>query len=266
MHGNRFAVSLAYLGLAIFAFPPSQAAATTFFDAGAAVGNIPPANTSGKPVLDFVARSEDALSGSGPEGETYDLVPVDAPLGSKFEPEDVSDAPGFDAVQAAASKPAQPATKEMAAQSPQPAWLRAAEMLAQSNPPTNSVVSAPPAKSPAKAAPAKIPVPKPSAVAMAMKPSDLAGRYSLQRQAGKDASCFLILDDQNKAQGGYKASLAPGCRDEGIMIFDPVGWRLAHGRLVLIARRGHTTHLDLQPDGTWLKDPNEGKLLTLKKQ
>jgi hypothetical protein len=265
MHGNRFAVSLAYLGVAIFAFLPSQAAATTFFDAGAAVGNTQAADTSGKPVIDFVARS-DALSASAPEGETYDLAPLNAPLGSKFEPEDVSDAPGFDAVQAAASKSPEPTTKEMAAQSPRPAWLRAAEMLAQSNPPANSVVSTPPGKSPPKAAPAKIPVPKPSAVAMAMKPSDLAGRYSLQRQAGKDASCFLILDDQNKARGGYKASLAPGCRDEGIMIFDPVGWRLVDGRLVLTARRGHTTHLDLQPDGTWLKDPNEGKLLILKKQ
>ncbi|MGH6817293.1 MAG: AprI/Inh family metalloprotease inhibitor [Methylovirgula sp.] len=55
------------------------------------------------------------------------------------------------------------------------------------------------------------------------------------------------------------------CRDQGIMIFEPVGWRLVAGRLVLTARGGYTTRLDLQPDGTWPKDPNEGKPLVLKK-
>ncbi len=49
------------------------------------------------------------------------------------------------------------------------------------------------------------------------------------------------------------------------MIFEPVGWRLVAGRLVLTARRGYTTRLDLQLDGTWPKDPNEGKPLVLKK-
>ncbi len=117
---------------------------------------------------------------------------------------------------------------------------------------------------PALASAAKAP-PKPSRLALAMKPADIAARYVLERDGGKDASCLLILDDQTKALGGYKASLAPGCRDEGIMIFDPVGWRLAAGRLVLTARRGYVTYLDLQADGTWRKDPNEGKPLSLKK-
>ncbi len=49
------------------------------------------------------------------------------------------------------------------------------------------------------------------------------------------------------------------------MIFDPVGWQLVDGRLVLTARKGHTTHLDSQPDGTWKKDPKDGKGLSLKK-
>ena len=49
------------------------------------------------------------------------------------------------------------------------------------------------------------------------------------------------------------------------MIFDPVGWRIIGGRLVLTARKGHTTQLDLQPDGTWLKDVKDGASLTLKK-
>jgi Protease inhibitor Inh len=117
---------------------------------------------------------------------------------------------------------------------------------------------------PAPANAAKMP-PKPSAHALTMKPADVAARYMLERAGGKDADCLLILDNQTKAPGGYKASLAPGCRDEGIMIFDPVGWRLVADRLVLTARRGYTTHFDLQPDGTWRKDASEGKPLILKK-
>ena len=296
MHGNRSAacVGLACLGLSILAFLPAQASAKTFSSAEAAAGqwdmslgttdrmcrmtletgttsggpvdmpalcrrslpilakvgawNLPKtgdiklADASGKTILDFVARSQSTLSASGPEGEIYDLVPVNAPGDLKFEPEDVSGAPGFDVVHAPSAPAASSPPKQLAG-------ATAAANPAVSTSPANSA-----------AAP-----PKPSAAALAMKPGDLAGRYSVEREPGKDASCLLILDNQTKAHGGYKASLAPGCRDQGIMIFDPVGWRLANGRLVLTARRGHTTHLDLQPDGTWLKDPSEGKPLILKK-
>ncbi len=296
MHGNRSAacVSLACLGLAILASLPSQAAAKTFSNAEAAAGqwdmslgttdrtcrmtleagttsggpvdmpalcrrslpilakvgawNLPKtddielADAFGKTILDFVARSETKLSAGGPEGETYDLVPVNAPGDSKFEPEDVSGAPGFDVVHT-------PST---------PAESSPPEKLAESTTAANPAASTPQANS------ATSP-PKPSAAALAIKPGDVAGHYSVEREPGKDASCLLILDNQTKAQGGYKASLAPACRDQGITIFDPVGWRLANGRLVLTARRGHTTHLDLKSDGTWLKDPNEGKPLILKK-
>ena len=76
---------------------------------------------------------------------------------------------------------------------------------------------------------------------------------------------MLTLDNRVKAKGREKASLAPGCRDQGIVIFDPAGWQIVNGRLVLIARKGHKTYLDAQPDGSWKKDPKEGKSLTLKK-
>ena len=95
--------------------------------------------------------------------------------------------------------------------------------------------------------------------------ADVAGRYSILRDGDKDTGCMLTLDNKAKATGGRKASLAPGCRDEGIVIFDPVGWQLVNGHLVLTARKGHKTHLDPQPDGTWKKDPKEGKSLVLKK-
>jgi Protease inhibitor Inh len=192
-------------------------------------GDIELADAAGKPVLDFVAGAAKALSASGPQGETYAFVPVNAPADVTFDPEDARRVPGFDVVQAAPAEPVQ----------------------AQSQ----SHMTSAPAKKP----------PRSSAAALTMKPADVAARYSIERQGGKDADCLLILDDQTKAPGGYKATLAPGCRDQGIMIFDPVGWRLVGGRLVLTARRGYTTHLDLQPGGTWLKDASEGKTLILKK-
>jgi Protease inhibitor Inh len=101
--------------------------------------------------------------------------------------------------------------------------------------------------------------------ARAAAPADTAGRYSILRDGGKDTGCMLTLDNQVKARGREKASLAPGCRDQGIVIFDPASWQIVNGRLVLTARKGHKTYLDAQPDGTWKKDPKEGKSLTLKK-
>lgn len=96
-------------------------------------------------------------------------------------------------------------------------------------------------------------------------PSGAAGRYAILREGSNDTGCMLILNSAAKAKARGKASLAPGCRDQGIVIFDPSSWRLAAGRLVLTARKGHETHLDRQPDGTWKKDPKEGKTLSLKR-
>jgi hypothetical protein len=94
---------------------------------------------------------------------------------------------------------------------------------------------------------------------------DAAGRYSLLREGGKDTGCMLTLDIGAKAQGRGKASLAPGCRDQGIVIFDPAGWEIINGRLVLVARKGHKAHFDAQSDASWKKDPAEGKPLSLKR-
>jgi hypothetical protein len=94
---------------------------------------------------------------------------------------------------------------------------------------------------------------------------DAAGRYSILREGGKDTGCMLTLDTKSNVRGKGKASLAPGCRDQGIVVFDPSGWEMAADRLVLVARKGHKAHLDRQPDGTWKKDPAEGKALSLKK-
>jgi hypothetical protein len=78
---------------------------------------------------------------------------------------------------------------------------------------------------------------------------------------------MLTLDDKARASNGdLKAQLAPACRDQGIVVFDPVAWRVDRGRLVLTARKGHAATFDRQGDGVWWKDPSEGgKPLGVKK-
>jgi hypothetical protein len=110
----------------------------------------------------------------------------------------------------------------------------------------------------------QVAAPAPSA-GTTVRPGDIPGRYYIYRDGGKDTGCMLTLDDKIRVKGGNRAVLAPACRDQGIVIFDPAAWALVGGRLVLTARKGHATHLDHQADGSWLKDPKEGKSLSLKK-
>ena len=123
-----------------------------------------------------------------------------------------------------------------------------------------------------KAAPTQAPAPAvaaQSAVAASApaRPNDVAGRYIILREGGKDVGCMLTLDDKARGPGGdLKAQLAPACRDQGIVVFDPVAWRVERGRLVLTARKGHAATFDRQADGAWWKDPSEGgKPLGVKK-
>jgi hypothetical protein len=97
-----------------------------------------------------------------------------------------------------------------------------------------------------------------------LHPSAAAGRYSILRAEDRDTGCMLTLDDKTRGRGGYKAQLAPACRDNGLVVFDPVAWSIDRaGRLALTARKGHKAHFDLQ-DGIWRRDPKEGKELSLK--
>ena len=96
--------------------------------------------------------------------------------------------------------------------------------------------------------------------------AEIAGRYAVMREK-HDTGCMLTLDDKTRGKtGGDRAQLAPGCRDQGIVIFDPVGWRLVKGELVLTARAGHTAKLGPVGDDKWAKDIKDGsKPLGLKK-
>jgi hypothetical protein len=113
--------------------------------------------------------------------------------------------------------------------------------------------------------PAQIGVAPVNAAAAALKPTAVAGRYAILRAAAKDTGCMLTLDDKGKGQGGYTAHLSPACADQDMVMFGPAFWQLVKGRLVLSAHKGHKTRLDLQADGTWEKNPTDGKPLILKK-
>jgi len=92
-----------------------------------------------------------------------------------------------------------------------------------------------------------------------VKPEDLPGRYAVLRE-DRDTGCMITLD-----RNGARALLAPACRDHGIVVFDPVSWRLVRDHIVLTARKGHSINLDRQTDGSWKKDSADGKSLGLKK-
>lgn len=105
------------------------------------------------------------------------------------------------------------------------------------------------------AAPAAAPTATPAAARAA---NDPPGRYAPLREGNKDTGCMITLEASRKAQ------LAPACRDQGLVVFDPVNWQIERGRLGLTARKGHKAWFDRQPDGTWLRDPKEGKTLILR--
>lgn len=106
---------------------------------------------------------------------------------------------------------------------------------------------------------------RPTVVDPAKAPAtdSLPGRYSVMRQANREA-CRLTLSAQADASGRASAAFDGRCDDTGLTIFDPAGWRYAAGRLTLIARRGHSVDLVFE-NGQWRKDPAVGAPLLLRK-
>jgi hypothetical protein len=90
--------------------------------------------------------------------------------------------------------------------------------------------------------------------------ADVAGRYAVLRDA-KDTGCMVTLSPNPRGKG-FRAQLAPACRDQGIVVFDPVGWWLERGKLHLQARKGHNIALGYT-DGVWSREGE--KPLGLKK-
>ncbi len=103
-----------------------------------------------------------------------------------------------------------------------------------------SVVAAPKSAKPAPEAPL------PPATRGPTNAGDLVGRYSVMR-GEKDTGCMLTLSAGN-------ANLAPACRDNGIVVFDPKGWSLVQRRLSLRARKGHNALFEMSEKGMWERE------------
>ncbi|MFN3891739.1 MAG: AprI/Inh family metalloprotease inhibitor [Beijerinckiaceae bacterium] len=81
---------------------------------------------------------------------------------------------------------------------------------------------------------------------------EIAGRYTVLREEGKDTLCMVTLFDTARGRGVYRAQLAPACRDNGIVIFEPVAWSVdGKGHLILQARKGHKMVLEHGANGVW---------------
>jgi len=182
-------------------------------------------DAAGTPVLDFAQRSGRAFEASGPDGETYELVAISGAMAQA-------------ARAAAAPKQTPPGF--------QPMDSKGMETKAVETKVAEKTTAA--ARSPA----------------VSFKPGDVVGRYAVLREHNRDTGCMVTLGDA-RGPSGFRANLAPACRDQGIVIFDPMGWNIVGGKLVLTARKGHTTKFDYEPDNTWQKDEKEGKPLGLKR-
>jgi len=89
----------------------------------------------------------------------------------------------------------------------------------------------------------------------------IAGRYAVLREEGRDTGCMVTMEDRGGRgpKGSSRAFLAPACRDQGLVIFNPVGWTLAGGKLTLYADKGHSLIFLPGADGkSWSKDPASG--------
>ena len=92
----------------------------------------------------------------------------------------------------------------------------------------------------------------------------MPGRYSVMRQANREACKLDLSAGPASVPGNARATLETGCQDTGLTIFDPAGWRYASGRLTLVARKGHSVDLVFE-NGQWRKDPAIGAPLLLRK-
>ncbi len=119
-------------------------------------------------------------------------------------------------------------------------------------------------RSPSAAAATATAAQRPTPVDPATAPAaaTLPGRYVLMRQQDREA-CRLVLSPP-PAGGEATAAFEGTCRDTGLTIFDPAGWRYAGGRLTLVARRGHGVELIFE-NGQWRKDPAVGAPLLMRK-
>ncbi|TGE00186.1 AprI/Inh family metalloprotease inhibitor [Methylobacterium nonmethylotrophicum] len=108
--------------------------------------------------------------------------------------------------------------------------------------------------------PAALSAPSAPRESWALAPATAAavtGLYTLDRFIEKDV-CRVML----RADG---AQVQEGCRDPGLALFDPTAWHYEAGRLVLVARRGHSVELVPVGEGRWRRDPEIGTTFVLRR-
>jgi len=94
-----------------------------------------------------------------------------------------------------------------------------------------------------------------------------AGRYAVLREEDKDTLCMVTLFETARGRGYYRAQLAPACRDNGVVVFDPQAWSIDNkGRLSLQAHKGHKMILNQDKDGVWRRtDAPKARPLSLRR-
>jgi hypothetical protein len=109
-------------------------------------------------------------------------------------------------------------------------------------------------------APATPPSPVQAVTKAAVSPdAPQPGIYLLDRFR-EQGTCRLAFE----GSGGVK--LLPGCRDDGIEVFNPVKWSFANGRMTVTAKRGHAITLVPTADGRWRRDPEVGTTFVLRRE
>ena len=88
---------------------------------------------------------------------------------------------------------------------------------------------------------------------------EIAGRYAVLREDDKDTLCMVTLSEAARGRGMYRAQLAPACRDNGVVIFDPLGWTIDRGRIALQARKGHKMLMERDENGVWRRAAGDPK-------
>ncbi|MGL4323632.1 MAG: AprI/Inh family metalloprotease inhibitor [Beijerinckiaceae bacterium] len=110
----------------------------------------------------------------------------------------------------------------------------------------------------------------PSSPAQNMARAKFAGRYTIARSPA-EVGCPLTLQTtpvriQGAADGVWAASLAADCRDDGLKVFSPAGWRFESERIFLVAKKGHSIGFTSEQNGAnWVKDPPAGRPLMMKR-
>jgi hypothetical protein len=95
--------------------------------------------------------------------------------------------------------------------------------------------------------------------------ASLPGIYVLDRYSEREVCRIDLGRALLNASGRYEVRILEGCRDLGMVAFDPVAWRYEAGHLTITARRGHEVTLISERDGQWRRDPEVGATLILRK-